>query len=185
MSSSDFQVWLDQEVWVQGDYKVPRRDYIPAFAEELTKSMKSWGYTMDPRWNGGDYIVAKWMYMIHLQEFVTKQYNGMLKYAEPYHRDWPEDFLEYTFVMSYDRISSFMERWRFYEDFDPDTQCGQRILHELQYLLYPFIDMDNSKNGMLFDDYSDTEVDEVYKGRDDVYIAEAKQGLHGGRGSKV
>lgn len=184
-SFSDFQVWLDQELWVEGNDRVPRRNYIPIFASELTECMKQWGYTMDSRWNNGHYIVAKWMYMIHVQEFLTKDYNGRIEYAEPYHRDWPEDFLEYTHIVSFDRISNFMESWRFYEDFDIDTRCGQRILNELQHLLYPFINMENSRNGMLFDDTSDTEHEEYSKTRDDVYVIEANQGMHGGRGSKV
>jgi len=184
-SSSDFQVWLDQEMWVVANHKLARREYIPDFADDLTEFMKSCGYTMDIRWNNGHYIVAKWLYMIHVQEFVTKDYNGKLRYAEPHHRDWPEDFLQYTHMMNFDRISSFMERWRFYEDFDLETRAGQRVLHELQYLLYVFIDMDSSENGKLFDDDSDSEHDETYRGRDDVYLMEARDGLHGGRGSKV
>jgi hypothetical protein len=184
-STSDFQVWLDQELWIEDNSKMARRKYICAFADDLTEFMRFCGYTMDMRWNKGHYIVAKWMYMIHVQEFVTKKYDGRIHYAGSYHRNWPEDFLEYTHIMGFDTISSFMERWRLYEDFDPETRVGQRILHELQNLLYPFIDMDRSKNGGIFDDEEDSEHEEAYKGRDDVYIMEAREGLHGGRGSKV
>ena len=183
-SASDFQVWLDQEMWIEDNEKLSRRDYIPYFAEDLTEFMQVCGYTMDHRWNKGHYIVAKWMYMMHVQEFVTKDYNGRLQYAEHYHRD--EDFIQYSHIMSFDRISSFMERWRFYEDFDSEMRVGHRILNELQNLLYPFIDMENSKNSMLNGEDSDTEHDDTYRGgRDDVYLMEAREGLHGGRGSKV
>ena len=185
MSSSDFQVWLDQEVWIEGDTKIPRRECIPAFADDLTEFMRINGYTMDLRWSNGHYIVAKWMYMIHVQEFVTKKYDGKIYYGEVGHRNWQEDFLEYDYIMRFDTISNFMERWRLYEDFDPETRIGQRILHELQKLLYPFIDMDNSRNGRIFDDDSDNEQEDTHRQKDDIYLMDAREGFHGGHGSKV
>jgi len=188
-SYEDFQVWLDQEVWISNMEKGARRDYIPDFAEDLTDFMRVCGYTMDSRWASGDYIVAKWMYIMHVQEFVTKKYNQPLKYASIIHRDWNEDFLEYTQILTFDKISSFMERWKFYEDLDCDTVMGQRVLHELQNLLYHFIDMENSKIGILVAtaEDSDSEYDEPSsrRGKDDIYLMEAREGMHGGYGSKV
>lgn len=183
--NEDFHLWLDQEVWTEGDEKMMRREYIPDFAEDLTIFMKSCGYTMDFRWKGGHYIVAKWMYMIHVQEFVTKKHRGKIEYADIIHRDWPDDYLEYTNALSFDKIANFMEGWQLYEDFDYDTCVGQRVLHELEDLLYPFIDMERSKNGQLVANDSDSDNEKNYKNKDDIYIMEAREGIHGGRGSKV
>jgi hypothetical protein len=187
-TNNDFQVWLDQSVWITNVEKATRREYLPHFAEDLTHFMSACGYTMDSRWREGHMIVARWMYMIHVQEFVTRKYDAMICYGGIHHRDWNEDFHEYAKIMDFDKISSFMERWKFYEDLDPETRVGQRVLHDLQNLLYHFIDMDNSKIGIMVAtaEDSDSDSEDVYRRtKDDVYLMEAREGMHGGYGSKV
>ena len=82
-----------------------------------------------------------------------------------------------------------MERWRLYEDFDHESRIGQRMIYELVDLLYPYIDMDGSKNGqriaeILYETESDSESwKSGHRGRgkkDDIYITDAREGYHGG-----
>jgi len=189
---SDFQLWLNQPVWINNT-KCKRREYIPYFADELTAFMKRVGYVMDPSWRSGHRIVARWMYTIHRDES-RAQYNKDISYPSPLHRDWQEDYDEFQHIMDNSIISDFMEKWKLYEDFDPETRLGQRM-YEFQYLVYPYLDLENSKNGRriahLLED-TDSDNDSVKSGRKggmprglDIYIAEAQEGLHGGRGFKV
>ena len=181
LNKDDFNLWLDQEVWVRGDYTILRREYIPHFAEEVRQFMKDCGYTMDHRWKKGELILAKWMYRIHFQECVKGDYGGEIHYPPAFHRDWVEDHDEFLHIMSADRVSSFMERWRLYQDFDPDSRIGQRMIHEITSLLYIYIDMEASMAGRriaeLLEEGSESESDD--KGRVDIYISDSRQGYHG------
>jgi len=182
---SDFQVWLNQVVWVNGVERVSRRKYIPHFAKELTGFMKTKGYTMDSSWKDGELVLARWMYTIQRDEIARGDYNSEVEYPEPVHRDWEEDSWEFQNVMDYDTISSFMDTWKLYEDFDEDTRVGQRMLHELQYVLYPYLDLHASKRGKLVAEAledTDSDSDSWKSGRRnkkiDVYLADASEGFH-------
>jgi hypothetical protein len=59
--------------------------------------------------------------------------------------------------------------------------------YDLQDFLYSFIDLERSKHGRtiarIWED-SDSDSDDNWKSRD-VYLRDASEGFHGGRGSKV
>jgi hypothetical protein len=191
---SDFQLWLDQPVWFTDDTKVLRREYIPTFAEYLTSVMKGLGFTMSQEWGKGHKVVARWMYIIMR---TALNYDKPVIYPEPFHRDWPEDLDEFQHLFTHEQAAKIIEQWKLCEDFDLDTRVGQRYLHELQHLLYPYIDMDASKAGIrvaiaLEDSESDSDSWKSGRGRSrsrmrgkDIYLEEAQEGYHGGKGFKV
>jgi hypothetical protein len=182
--SSDFQLWLNQPVWVNGVERVLRREYIPVFAKAVGGLLKSRGYVM--AWNNGALVIARWMYTIQRDEIARGDYNSDVAYPEPLHRDWEEDSLEFQYVMDYDTISRFMDTWKLYEDFDQDRRVGQRMLHELQYILYPYLDLDNSRRGRIVAeavDDTDSDSDSWKSGRrrargTDAYLLDASEGFH-------
>lgn len=185
MSASDFQLWLDQRVWVEDNKKLRRREYIPLFAEELTAYVRSLGFTMSYEWRKGHMCVARWMYIL--------MRNKDPVYPAPFHRNWSEDLYEFHHIFTHEATANFFEGWKLYADFDQETHVGQRYLHELQHLVYPYIDMDASKAGMrvaiaLEDLESDADSwKSGYRRTDrrDVYLEEAQDGYHGGKGFKV
>ena len=184
--SKDFQLWLDQYVWVNGVERTTRREYIPYFAKILTGLMKAKRYTMDSQWKDGSLIIARWMYTIQRDEIALGDYNSSVAYPEPTHRDWEEDLWEFQKIIDYNTISSFMDTWKLYEDFDQGTRVGQRMLHELQYILYPYLDLHASYNGRrvaeaLEDSDSDSESWKSGRRRNknvDVYLLDASEGFH-------
>jgi hypothetical protein len=187
---SDFQLWLDQPVWM-GQEKILRRDYIPSFAESVTFMMKNYGYKMCPEWRSGSRILAAWMYRIMCDELRDRKYDAPLPYPQPYHRNWPEDLNEFHYIIDNALLNSFFQEWISCDDFDPNTRVGSRIRYELHQLLYVYIDMDASRNGIriaeMLED-SDSDSDSWHSGggrREDVYLEEAREGFHGGRGAKV
>jgi len=185
---NDFQLWLDQWVWVENT-QVRRRSCIPDFADALTEFMKLNGYSMTSEWRYGHMVVAKWMYRIHSNECDKYKYHKSLDYPEPFHRNWQEDYDEFQHILDTNTVSNFMENWKLYEDFDPETRLGQQIINELQLLLYPYIDMDRSKNGIrVAEAMEDSDSDSENWNRSnkvDVYLYEAREGMHGGYGYKV
>lgn len=193
----NFQLWLDESVWISDNEKRTRREYIPYFADNLTRFMKKNGYTMCAEWGLGHRVVSRWMYIIHRDELIFKAHDKKIEYPNAYHRDWEEDYDEFQKIMDYNTISSFMKNWELYEDFDLNTRVGQRVLNEIQYLLYPYLDLEVSRNGvkladLLYDSDSDTDSwksggrgGKPRRRADDIYIKEAQEGIHGGRGSKV
>lgn len=193
MSEQDFQLWLDQYVWINDNTKVLRREYIPIFAEYLMNVMKGLGYVMSPKWGKGHRVVARWMYIIMRNERMNVQELQNI-YPEPFHRNWPEDLDEFQHLFTHEETTKVFEQWKLYEDFDQDTRTGQRYLHELQYLLYPYLDMDASKTGIRVAnalDESDSDTDSWKSGNGkrmkskDIYLEEAQEGYHGGKGFKV
>lgn len=197
MSATDFQLWLNQHVWLSDDTKVLRREYIPVFAEYLTAVMKRLGFTMCPEWGKGHKVVARWMYIIMRDERAALKYDRQVIYPEPFHRDWPEDLDEFQMLFTHEEASKIFEQWKLCEDFDLETRVGQRYLHELQHLLYPYIDMDISQAGIrvaIALEESESDADSWKSGRrgrggrmrsKDVYLEEAQEGYHGGKGFKV
>ena len=195
MSATDFQLWLDQLIWVSDDTKVLRREYIPIFAEHLTAYMKTLGYTMCPEWGKGHKVVARWMYIIMRDERAALNYDKMVIYPEPFHRNWPEDLDEFQHLFTHEATEKMLEAWKCCEDFDLATRVGQRYMNEIQQLLYPYLDMDASKTGIriaitLEESESDAESWKSGRARTqrrgrDVYLEEAQEGYHGGKGFKV
>lgn len=186
MRTSDFQIWLSQPVYVNHVTQMPRRRILPVFVDELMDMLRAKGYIMCEEWRSGHLIVAQWLYRIH-------QNRDKLVYPRPYHRAWPEDYAEFQHVLDSEVIGEFMESWGLCEDFDPDTRLGQRVLHELQLLLYPYLDLEESRNGQIVADAlseSDSESEDGRRARPavrkvDNYIADAQEGYHGGNWSKV
>jgi hypothetical protein len=180
---NDFQLWLDQEVWNGGDERVGRREVIYDFTDSARIFMKSIGYVMDSAWNSR--VVARWMYTIQCDIIVRKRRYDTIAYPEPLHRNWPEDLREFQHIMDFDTISSFMEEWKSYSDFEEGTHIGQRMFCDLPNILYPFINMDKSYNGRVVEDAlydSDTDSDESWRGSKrrgtDAYIADMNEGFH-------
>jgi hypothetical protein len=195
VSEEDFQTWLDIPIWVSGNDKGTRREYIPVFADALTDWMKLIGYKMDGRWGKGHRVVAKWLYAIHVLEIARCNFSAPLAYPEIIHRNWEEDYDEFSLRINYHSVDSFLEKWVTIEDFDNETRWGARVYEELETLLWHHIDLDASRIGIrlaekLMVSDSDSESGGSRRGGrsrkiDDVYIQEAREGLHGGRGFKV
>ncbi len=190
-SGRDFQAWLDCKVWVSGNEKATRREYIPVFADALTSWMRSMGYTMDGRWAKGHRVVAQWLYAIQIMEIARCDYDAPLTYPQLLHRDWPEDRDVFNMYVNYASVNDFLDSWKNIEDLDYEFRWGRRVYEELEKLLYHHIDLDASRQGIklaniLIGSDSDSESEGGRRrGKDDVYLQEAREGLHGGRGSKV
>jgi hypothetical protein len=192
MSTTDFQLWLDQPVWVQDNLKLLRREYIPVFAEDITTYLRNLGFTMSGEWGKGHKVVARWMYIIMRDERANLIYDKQVIYPTPFHRDWPEDLDEFQHLFTHEDAVKIFDGWKMCEDFDQDTRVGQRYLHELQQLIYPYLDMDVSKAGMrvaIALEETESDSDSWRSGhrreRRDVYLEEAQEGYHGGKGFKV
>ena len=193
VSEEDFQTWLNVPIWINDNTKGTRREYIPDLADSLTGWMKRIGYTMDGRWAKGHRVLAKWLYAIHILEIARRDYNAPLAYPEIQHRDWQEDYDEFNVHIDYDIISEFLEPWSTVEDLSLEFRWGSRVYEELQTLLWHYIDLDASRNGIklaekLLESDSDSDSGHSRRGHrrvDDVYLQEAREGLHGGRGYKV
>jgi hypothetical protein len=194
-TNSDFQVWLSQEIWSGADTRAIRRDVIADFTEELTAWLRKLGYSMNTNW--GFRAVSNWLYSLAVVEQASLNSRRRIKYPHPMHRDMEEDYDYFSFVLNWDTVQQFMQSWQFVEDFDPDTRMGKRIWFELTSAIYPYLDLDNSKNGQYIRDMfdsSDSDSDgaeggfrRVVKKHDanDVYLQEMQSGFHGGEWSKV
>jgi hypothetical protein len=182
----DFQNWMNQWVWVSDSEKLRRREYIPYFKKELEAWMKERGYEMDGYWKNQN-VVSRWLYAIHVVEIVKKDRIGGIEYAEPNHRNWPEDRDTYEVHVMQDDIDSFLDKWETNEDFDKETRVGQRVREDCLRFLYIFLDLDASKRGKeisrIMLDTDDEEEDE--KGDKDMYLVDAQEGWHGGGWQKV
>lgn len=201
ISESDFQLWLDQEVWVSDCTTETRREWIPCFAEALTEWMEKNGYKMASEWKKGHRVVAYWLYVTHCVSLSTPEDNDrrLLKYYKYYntHRNWPHDKDYFQSTVTINEIEDFLEVWKTVDMLDTSVPLGQMILLEFQDFLYTWIDPDRSKRGEMVarwfgesssesDDASPTLRSLGRKKQDtDIYLLEARQGLHGGRGSKV
>ena len=196
VSSADFKGWLDSEIWLNDCEKGLRREYIPALTHAVREWMDTIGYKMSAQWTPT--VVAKWLYAISVVE-VARQSGASLSYPEPCHRDWQEDHDMYSCEVDFYSVSEFLESFKTIEDLDYDTSpIGRRVYEELQRLIYCYIDMDNSRRGKqlaakILDTDSDSDSSGSRRRRQasrrtaevDVYLQEAKEGYHGGRGAKV
>ena len=143
---SDYKRWLNARVWVTGNQKACRKDYIPSFTQSLKVWMKKRGYTMSGSFT--PLSVAKWLYAIQIQEVARKNYMGPVYYPEPYHRDWEEDWDTFDMEVSQESCEEFLESYRNFEDFQFNMPSGERVKVEIQTLLYTYVDLESSKHGM-------------------------------------
>jgi hypothetical protein len=190
-SGSDFQIWLDQPIWVTDNTKLTRREIYPAVAEELTEWLKSKGYTMSNRWGKGHKILAQWSYA-QACDFIRENKKGIV-YPSPSHRNTLEDYDQFHHICGFFDFQDLFEKWRMIEDFDPELPFGNILLHNIADLAYCFVDLDLSKQGRRIaqigeDSESDSDGSRTRKKKkrhEDVYLVEARQGMHGGKGWKV
>lgn len=197
LSSYDFAIWLNQEIWINGAEKEPRKYCLYEFADALTKFMKSHGYRMDIRWGTGRTVITNWLYRLSVRVKVgeQRQLRPSVIAGEIHHRCLPEDFDRFHCVVGSIEIMNFMEAWSLIEDFDTSLPLGQAVQSELEILLWSYLDLDESEQGaivleMLEQESSDSEDHHARRGRAvaarvDEYIQDAAEGYHGGVGYKV
>ena len=183
---SDFQLWLNQTVWVSNTEKVKRRVYIPSFAEDITAFMKKKGYQMDYRWKLGHMAVARWLYAVHVNSVRPAK---SIHYPQTIHRDWEEDKFQFYHIIGFDDLCDLLRRWQFNEDLDMESRVGNRTLQEFHRFLWGYIDLESSKQGdivatRLEDSDSDSE-NGWPRRRVDAYIQDSTEGYHGGAWAKV
>lgn len=170
MSARNLQLWLDQQFPVSYEDVLPRRTYIPVFAERLTALLKGRGYVMDSRW--GAAAVSRWIYRIHC--------DTMVRIPILLHRNMPEDKDQYLDTITDELLDGFLAEWKHIPDFDRDTRLGRIFRDELQLFLWAYIDIDESPQGMTvisWLDGSDTESDGG-SGKVDAYIQDVDAGWH-------
>ena len=143
----DFVRWLHQPVWVSPEQKELRKNWIPCFADALTTWMEQKGYRMNGIWKKGHLAVAKWLYAIQVQVVANKQQYGPIVYPEIYHRGWPEDKDAFEVEVSGPSLEAFLVGWQDVEDLDPTFPSGQRVLCELQQLLWTYIELESCRQG--------------------------------------
>lgn len=192
-TAADFQLWLDQPIWVTDCEKMTRRETYPEIAEEITRFLKSRGYTMDSAWGRGYRALARWAYQIHSRRMSNDKGRALIL-PDVLHRNWPEDYEQFHHTISSDDVMDLFESWRHIEDFDLDSPLGQDLMMEFSSFLYRYLNLDVSKQGekiaRLFDS-SDSDSDAGWLKRKrpgrqtDIYLIEARQGMHGGKGWKV
>jgi hypothetical protein len=184
---NDFKLWQRQLAWV-GDDKDERKYALFAFYESLTAMLKKNGYVMDHRWNSSQANpLINWIYRIAVEEEARRNHNAEVAIPEIIHRNTQEDYDYFCGMIDAELTCAFMDEWSDIEDLSPLSLVGYRIRYELQEFLYHFVDLERSKQGQLiarFWDDSDSDVDEKWSSRD-VYLRDASEGFHGGRGSKV
>lgn len=187
-NAHSFQRWLKQPVWV-ADHKERRGAVLRDFHNSLTYLMKTNGYIMDSRWHKGKVNhLTNWMYRIWLEEHVWFNRNKEVYIPAPMHRDTEEDYEHFNNIIDLNMIEDFMKEWSFAEDFDSESsRLAYRMEYGLQDFLYSFIDLERSKHGRtiakIWED-SGSDSDDNRKPRD-VYLRDASDGFHGGRGYKV
>ena len=177
-SVRDYNRWLDAKVWVTGNEKARRKEYIHPFTDSLKRWMKLRGYVMSG--NFTPLVVAKWLYLIQVQEVVRKNRWGHINYPDPSHRDSEEDWDIFDMEVSQDKCEEFLNDWESNEDLQSDLPSGARVKVELQKFLYTYIDLTSSKHGIRVANQlaeSDTEDSE-----DDIeidsYLRDAQEGFH-------
>ena len=173
-------------VWGLGIDQCERREFIYHFAESIRKWMGKLGYKMEDRLNKE---LSYWLYRLYVQEIARKNHGAPVHIPEPLHRNTQEDYDRYNDIVTINDVDTFMSEWSNAEDMDEKSIIGKRVLYELQEFLYSVIDLESSKQGRFIarlweDSESNSDTDYEYV-KTDVYIEEAKKGLHGGRGAKV
>lgn len=169
--SRNFQLWLAQQFPVSYSDTLERREYLPIFADALTRMLKGQGYMMDSRWNS--LAVARWIYKIHC--------DNVVRCPVITHRNMPEDNDEYIDTITDELLSQFLQGWKHIPDFNSETRLGRTLCDELQRFLWAYIDIDVSPKGeavLHWLEGSDTESDNGSSGKVDVYIQDVDAGWH-------
>jgi hypothetical protein len=172
MSKSNFQRWLAQEFPVSYSEVLNRRSYIPLFAAEIQELLRRYGYVMDYRWKSGAFAIARWIYKIHC--------DIRTRYPKIEHRNYVEDNDEYLDTVTDEVLQDFLSHWNHIPDFDVDTKYGRILRNELQNVLWAYIDIDESPQGvkiMGWLDGSDTESDGGMA-KVDSYLQDVDAGWH-------
>jgi hypothetical protein len=181
---SDFKLWLSQPVWID-DSKERRGTVLREFYDSVTMMLKKKGYIMDSRWNSKTNPLTNWMYRISVEEYAKSNHNSPVYIPAPGHRDTREDYDYFNHVIDIDTIHSFMDEWSSAEDLDTSSRLGYRVRYELHDFLYNFLDLERSKHGKVIARFWDDSGSDSDEGGRDVYLRDASDGFHGGRGSKV
>lgn len=194
-TNSDYQIWLSQEIWSGADTRDIRGEVIRNFTQDLTAWLDKLGYKMNTTW--GFRAVSNWLYSLAVVEQASINSRRRVKYPEPMHRNMEEDYDYFSFLLDWETVEKFMEYYKYVDDFDIDTKMGRRVWFELTSMIYPYLDLDSSKNGHyireLFES-SDSDSDGAEHGvrrevrkqeTNDVYLQEMQHGFHGGDWSKV
>ncbi len=135
--------------------------------------------------------VARWLYAIHVS---CVRGSSSITYPPILHRDWIEDNDQFYHVIEINDIQELLHRWGLAEDLDTESVVGQRTLYEFHQLLWTYIDLESSKQGILVAtrlEESDSESEGwvgqrgQVKRRADTYIQDATEGYHGGGWAKV
>ncbi len=196
-SSTDFDKWIQEKVWINGNTKMSRREWLEILVEDTEQWIQNHGYKMNYMWNLK--AVATWLYAVQVIAKASSFPNSLrVRYPDPEHRDWEEDYDYFHMFVTYSEISQFLSFWKYSDDLDPTTRWGQRAIHEFGQLLYTFLDLDISENGKKIAKFmessssdSDSEIKPKKHGRiekpetTDTYLQEMKEGSHGGSWSKV
>lgn len=181
---SDFKLWLDQPVWV-ADSKERRGTVMRDFHTSLTAMMKKNGYIMDGRWDSLVNPLTNWIYRLSLEEYARYNHNKDVYVPGPNHRNTQEDYDYFNHVVDNEMIRQFMQEWSFAEDFDSSSsRVAYRMEYELQDFLYNFLNLELSKHGRVIARFWEDSGSDSDDGRD-IYLRDASDGFHGGRGSKV
>lgn len=185
-SKKDFEDWLNTPVWISGNQKAIRREYIPAFAESLTFWAYKKGYKMSGRWKKGHLVCAKWLYAICVREVGKNKRWDPLYYREPCHRAYPEDRDQFDMTITSDAIADFLYSWRNNEDLSSESRIGQRVAIELEELLWTYVYINDSRQGFIVNNLlenqaendSDSEYDHKGNKYVDQYLVDASEGWH-------
>jgi hypothetical protein len=181
--------WLNQMVYISGDNKVHRYEYIDSFAKYITKWIKKHGYKMGDTWGDGVKVTVRWMYAIFEQEVLNKNKYGPLLYPEPFHRNLPEDLDSFEMVIDCEAINEFMENWKSIDELSESHPFGIRVRMEMQEFLYTYVNVESSKYGIKITHYYEDlqkeleQQEEEYmyqkqKGGLDTYVLESQNGWH-------
>ncbi len=191
--SIDFEKWIRESVWLNGNTKMSRRECLDIFAEDCRKWIQHYGYKLSHSW--GLKAVANWMYSMSVVYKACSFPTPLrVRYPTPDHRDWQEDFEYFHATVDTIEIGKFLDRWKYADDFHPDTRLGQHIQTELAHILYTYLNLEDSENGRKIAAFVETSSSESegehYKRKStrdqtDAYLQDTKEGFHGGGWSKV
>lgn len=188
INNSDFNLWLQQPIWISNTVRDRRRDILLEFNDCVTQLLKNKGYVMDERWNSTtSFPLLSWIYRIAVEETARYNYNNPVSIPPIIHRNTQEDYDYFYHIIDDDTIEKLMDEWSDVEDLNIDSRIGARVRTEIQEFLYTFVDLESSKQGKViarFWENDGSDSDHELSSRDN-YLKDAVEGFHGGKGSKV
>lgn len=188
INNSDFNLWLQQPIWISNTVRDRRRDILLEFNDCVTQLLKNKGYVMDERWNSTtSFPLLSWIYRIAVEETARYNYNNPVSIPPIIHRNTQEDYDYFYHIIDDDTIEQLMDEWSDVEDLSIDSRIGARVRTEIQEFLYTFVDLESSKQGKViarFWENDGSDSDHELSSRDN-YLKDAIEGFHGGKGSKV